>query len=423
MPHFQRFDGPNLMAFKLSSFCRDAGARLIADYVTSVLHERFPASEVPAKPIVRTGFLRDIIEGLPDDKYRRAVGDFRRVERLCGSAGQESLRQGLDPGDWSRTIRPQESARHRALFCWLHRRHAFLAAEFRHEHKLRRQSFRDAAVFDSVPGRDLSQLELDPVSQDLLNDLIKTALADHIRRDTDCTFLAAAVLSEAGKAPEKVYQLGIRWTDGTVGQFQPQPDGAAHNMTDVSQIITLTYIPSSGRIMVTGKKLRDEDFAAIACLFAARVLRTPFKPLPAPRDLILPETLLADRPFKLTARTIIERVGFDRIVLVLPTSRRPVPIPLDPGAAVLESIVRHLGVGFTRSKLIVSEVRTIRLEVHLKPEKLTGKPRKFRIDVSSTGLKVWSALDGDLLLADTLLELNGVLVRSKDAPLFAARAG
>lgn len=410
------------MAFKLSSLCRDAGANLIADYVTSVLHERFPTSEVPMKPKDRPRFLRELIEGLPDDTNRRAFGDFRRVERLCGAAGQESLRQCLDPGDWSRRINPKESARQRALFCWLHRRQAFLAAEFLHEHKLRRQSLRNAAAFDSVPRRDPAQLELGRNSQCLLNDLIKMALADHIRRGTDCTFLATPIRSDAGKPPEQIYQLGIRWTDGSVGQFQPQPDGAAYNMIDVSQIITLTYIPSSGRIIVTGKKLKDEDFEAIAALFAARVLLTPRKPLPAARDLIMPEALLADRPFKLPSRSIVERVSFDRIVLVLPTSRRPVPIPLEPGVPVRQSIVRHLGEGFTRTKFAVSEVRTIGLEMHLKADKKTSKTRKFRIYVSSTGLKVSSALDSHLLLAEALLELNGALVRAGDAPLLAARA-
>jgi hypothetical protein len=411
------------MAFKLSSFCRDAGTKLIADYFTSVLREGFPASDLPTKPKARARFLREQIEGLPDDKNRRAIGDFRRVERLCGAAGQESLRQCLDPGDWNRIIKPQESAPQRALFCWLHRREAFLTAEFRHALKIRRQSLQDAAAFDSLPRRHPAQLELDSAAQDLINDLIKTALANRIRRDTGCTFLAATVLSEAAKEPEQVYQLGIRWTDGTVGQFQPQPDGSAYNMIDVSQIITLTYFPSSGRIIVTGKKLKDEDFEAIANLFAARVLLTPRKPLPAALDLILPEALLADRPFKLPPRSIVERVSFDRIVLVLPTSRRPVPIPLEPSVPVRQSIARHLGEGFTRSKFAVSEVRTIGLEIHLMPDKVTGKMRKFRIDVSSTGLKVWSALDSDLLLAEELLELNGVLVRVGDAPLLAARAG
>lgn len=414
--------GAKAMAFQLSSFCRDAGSRLIADYLASVLNEGFPASEVPTKPKDRARFLRERIEGLPDDKNRLAVGDFRRVTFLSRAAGQESLRQCLDPGDWSRRIKPLESARQRALFCWLHRRDAFLTAEFRQEHKLRRQSPRDAAAFDSLPGRAPAQLDLNPASQDLFNDLIKTALADHIRRDTDCTFLAGTVLSEAGQAPEQVYQIGIRRTDGTVGHFQPEPAGAAYTMIDVSQIITLTYTPSSGRIIVTGKKLKDEDFEAIASLFAARVLRTPHKPRQAQGDLILPETLLADRPFNLPARSNIERVSFGRIVLILPTSRRPVAIPLEPGVAVRQSIVRHLGEGFTRTKFAVSEVRTIGLEMHLKPDKMTGKARKFRIDASSSGLKVWSALDGDLALAEVWLERNGVLVRADDAPLLAARA-
>lgn len=411
------------MAFKLSSFCRDAGAKLIADYLTSVLGGRFPLSELPKKTQDRVRFLRDLVEGLPDDKNRRAVGDFRRVELLCGAAGQESLRQCLDPGDLSRRLSSHESARQRALFCWVHRRDAFLAAEFRKEHKLKRLSLRDAATFDSVPGRELAQLELDAGSQDLLSDLIRTALAAHVRRDTDCTFRTATVWSETGAAPEQVNQLGIRWSDGTVGQFQPQPDGAAYNMTDVSQIITVTYVPSSGRVIVTGKKLKEEDFQAISKLSASRILRTPLIPRVAPRDLILPDVLLADRGLKLPPRSHAERAVFDRIVLVLPTSRRPVPIPLDPGAPVMHSIARHLGSDFTRSKLNLSEVRALRMIVHLKPDKLTGKVRHFRMDVSSTGLSLSSALDCDLALAEALLELNGVLVRAKDAPLLAARGG
>lgn len=422
MPHFQRFDGPNLMAFKLSSFCRDAGAKPIADYVTSVLGERFPTSELPKKPRDRARFLHDLIEGLPDDKNRRAVGDFRRVELLSGPAGQESLRQCLDPGDWSRRVCSHKSARQRALFCWMHRRDTFLAAEFRQEHKLKRQSLRDAASFDSLPGRDSGTLDLDPASKGAFSALLRAALADHIRRGTNFAFLTTAVLSDVAKTPEKVCQLGIRWTDGSVGQFQPQPDGAVYNMTDVSQIITVTYIPSSGRIVVTGKKLKDENFEALADLFAARVLRTPHKPPVSLPDIVTPEHFLPGRPLKIPPRLQADRIGFERIVLVLPTTRQPVPIPLEPGVPIMRSITRHFGEGFSRGIFPLSDVRTIRLEFCLAPDKLTDKARKFRADVNVNGLKVYSALDCDLLLADAFLELNGVLVRARNAPLFA-RAG
>lgn len=410
------------MAFKLSSFCRDTGPELIADYLRSVLNEGFPASGVPRKPRDRARFLCDLIDGLPDDKNRRAVGDFRRVELLSGPAGQESLRQCLDPGDWSRRVCSHKSARQRALFCWLRRRDAFLTAEFRQEHKLKRQSLRDAASFDSLPGHDSGTLDLDPASKEAFSALLKVALTDHIRRGTDFAFLTTTVWSDVGKTPEKVYQLGIRWIDGSVGQFQPQRDGASYNMTDVSQTITVTYVPSSGRIIVTGKKLEDEVFEALADMFAARVLGTPHKPRHAPGDVIMPENFLPNRQLKLPSRLDADRAGFQRITLLLPTSRQPVPLPLEPNPPIARSVARHLTEAFSCGVFPLSEVRTIRLEVHLTPDALTGKARSFRMDVSSTGLKVSSALDKDLLFAEVLLELNGVLVRAKDAPLLA-RAG
>lgn len=411
--------GANVMAFKLSRFCRDAGAQTIADYFREVLGIPFPSRELPDPPLECARHIAATVIALPDDARRRAIADFQRIQKMCDPPGDEALSQIFDPGDWDRILKRHPSALHRALFCFWRWPEQFLNAEFRLSHKKLRRSNTACATHDCPQSRNGSEAALTNTARDALVSSVTAALADKMVPGSELVVQACLVRSEIGLVPERVFQIGVSWADGTQSQRVHGAAGVSQEMTDVARSLTLTFFPTTRRLQITGHKLSGKARDRLAAVFTVNVLGTFEPPVRAIPDLIRLEQCLAMETVRLPRRMSLESTGFDHIELVPSGSRRRQPVPINPGLTIRDGVARQLNAEFSQRKLPLSEIKKIRLLLKLHPGEGTSE---VRVEITPQGFKCSSLLDGHDRLATEVLALNGILLRASDFPLIVGAA-
>ena len=402
---------------KLDTFCADAGPELIAEYSDRRLGMPFPKEGLPSKSREKGKHIATLIEGLPDEARRRTKADFSQCEGLSRPAAQESLRQVLPSGDWIKISRTHKSARQRALFCLLHRKNYFLDAEFLVSHKARRLSQFGSAIYTTYGHHDPDSLRLDPAAEAKLEASVNATLSHRVLKGSKCFFNIAIVHNEIAARPEKVFQLGIGWVDGTFA-LAMQSDGQRQwEMADRARMIVITYFPSAGRIVITGSGLKSSGFDTLAAAFTQNVLGVLEPPERAICDLFLPQQFLSEKSLDIPAGAGIANICFRSLCLIPPTGPGPVTLMVDPGMSLRNQVRRTLGTDFYTHRLQGCETNSAKIEVTLEAHNNAAKASKFTADISRNGIKLTNQTDQALRALYSVLDANGIMVRGADVPL------